>query len=101
MNKYRYVEIAQAQIEGAPAAVVADAATGRQVAWLVYDIDYDLHMPDRGAVVYHLVLDRDYPHALRVLMRDFLAMLREQGCSWYQTTRRENETTFVSTFKRL
>lgn len=72
-----------------------------QVAWLTYIVSTDMHYPGLGAVVYHMVVDNRYPGALRALMKAFKDLADGVGCEWYQTTRRVNDTTYESKFKRL
>jgi hypothetical protein len=97
-----YEAVAIRQIEGCPALIAyhPDAAD-LGVAWLAYDLDTDLHFPGRGATVYHLVVDKYFPEALPALMREFVRLARANGCEWYQTTKRVDEVTLTSTFKRL
>lgn len=101
MDYGTYLDLAAKEVVGAQMLIAENPIDGYQVGWLVYDIDQDLHFPGVGGIVYHLIVDHHYPEALRMLMKQFHRILRDEGCEWYQTTRRVNETTFESTFKRL
>lgn len=101
MDYGTYLDLCMDEVAGVPAIVVERSTDGYQVGWLAYTVGLDMHFPGKGAIVYHLVVDKHHPEALRVLMKQFHRILRDEGCEWYQTTRRVNETTLESTFKRL
>lgn len=102
MGRDVYRDIAIKEIEGCPALIAYHTdAPGLGVAWLAYGVGPDLHFPGKGATVYHLVVDKYFPEALPALMREFVRLARANGCEWYQTTKRVDEVTLTSTFKRL
>jgi hypothetical protein len=101
-RRHEYESIAIREIEHCPALIAYHPDAGDiGVGWLAYDVGTDLHFPGKGATVYHLVVDKYFPEALPALMREFVRLARANGCEWYQTTKRVDEATLTSTFKRL
>jgi hypothetical protein len=100
--RQEYRDIAIREIADCPSIIAYHPDAGDiAVGWLAFDVDTDLHFPGKGAIVYHLVVDKHFPEALPALMREFVRLARANGCEWYQTTKRVDEVTLTSTFKRL
>lgn len=95
-----YEQLITEDCEGAATWIVLDEYD-RAYAWLVFDIGYDPHFPGRGATVHYLLVDQNRPEALRVLMRTFLKYVKGTRCAWYQTSKRLDERTIVSEYKRI
>ena len=96
----QYETLIMQDCKDAPTWIVIDEY-GKAYAWLVFDFGYDPHFPGKGATVYYLLVDQNKPEALRILMRAFLRHARGNKCQWYQTTKRLDERTFQSEYKRL
>lgn len=88
-------------VEGQPAIIVNDKH-GVQVGWLCCSHPTtDMHMAGTGTIVYSVVIRRDHPRALRVLMQEFKRYCMDIGAQWYHITHREDETTFRSRIHKL
>lgn len=70
-------------------------------ALAVGDLGPDFHFPGTGIVVYSSMTSRFHPQATRLLYRSLVALVKQGGGSWYQTTRRVSDVEFHSKYRRI
>lgn len=75
---------------------------GRLVAALaVGRLGPDFHIAGTGVIVYSTMTSRFHPKATRLLYRSLVALVKQGGGSWYQTTRRVSDVEFHSKYRRI
>lgn len=82
-------------------AVLAYAGSVLAGALSVSDLVQDTNIPGTGVHVYHMAVAPQYPDCLRAMLKELRTVIRSQGGSWYNLSRRDSAHVITSRYWRL